>query len=186
MRRSRADDLDLAVQVGMVDPVIEAAPLQRVVELAGAVRRDDHGRRRQGADPADLGDRHRELRKDLQEEGLELVVGSVELIDEQHGLIAGADRGEERALHQEVRSEQILDVSLGVGRVHRADRDQLPRVVPFVERLRGIDPLVTLQADQPPAQQLSEHLRDLGLADPGLTFEQERLPEGEREVDRGR
>ena len=169
----------------MIDPVIEAAPLERVVELAGPVRRDDHRRRRQGADPADLGDRHRELRQDLQEERLELVVGSVELIDQQHGLVAGADRGEQRTLHQEVRPEQVLDVSLGVGGVHRADRDQLPRVVPLVERLRGVDPLVALQADQPPAEQLREDLRDLGLADAGLTLEQQRLAEGQRQVDRG-
>ena len=155
-------------------------------ELAGPVRRDDHRRRRQRADPAELGDRHRELGQDLEEESLELVVGSVELIDQQHGLVPGADRGEERTLDQEVRSKQVLDVRLGVGGVHRADRDQLPRVIPLVERLRGIDPLVALQADQPPAQQLREDLRHLGLADPGLTFEQERLAEGQREVDRGR
>ena len=95
VRRPRAHDLDLAVEIRVIDPVVEAPALQRVVQLAGPVRRDHDGRRRERLDLADLGDRDRELREDLQQEGLELVVGPVELVDEQHGV--APRRGSPRA-----------------------------------------------------------------------------------------
>ena len=155
----------------MIDPVVEAPALQRVVQLPGPVRRDDHGGRRQGADPPDLGDRHGELREDLQQERLELVVGAVELVHQEHRIAPRTDRRQEWPLDEELGTEQILDALLGVDGVHRADRDQLPGVVPFVQSLRGVDPLVALQADQITAQQLREHLRDLGLPDAGLALE---------------
>jgi hypothetical protein len=159
----------------MVDPVVEAPALQRVVQLAGTVRRDHDGGRRCRDDLSDLRDRHRELREDLQQERLELVVGPVELVDQQHRLVPGADRGQQRPLDQELRPEQVLDVPFGLRGVHRPHRDQLPGVVPFIKRLRGVDPLVALQADQPAAEELTEHLRDLGLADAGLALQQQRL-----------
>ena len=39
------EDLELALEVGIIDPMVEAAALQRVVDLARAVRGDDHDRR---------------------------------------------------------------------------------------------------------------------------------------------
>src|SRR5450755_199342 len=58
-RRTDADDLELASDVGIVDPVIEAAALQRIVDLARPVARDDDDRRRRRARPdrAELGNR---------------------------------------------------------------------------------------------------------------------------------
>ena len=55
-----------------------------------------------------------------------------------------------------------------------ADRDHLRGVVPFVHRRRDVEPLVALQADQPAAQSRGQHLGDLGLADAGLAFEEDR------------
>ena len=43
-RQAGAHDLRLALGRGVVDPVVEAAPLERVVQLARAVRGDDHER----------------------------------------------------------------------------------------------------------------------------------------------
>ena len=43
---AQAHDRDLAVEVGVLDPVVQAAPLQRVVHVAGAVRREHDDRRR--------------------------------------------------------------------------------------------------------------------------------------------
>src|SRR5205809_5487064 len=74
LRRPQPDDRDLTLERRKVDPVVEAAPLQRVVELAGAVRRDDDERGVAGGDRADLGNRNREVREDLEQERLELVV----------------------------------------------------------------------------------------------------------------
>ena len=52
-----SDDLHLALGRRVADPVVEAAPLQRVVQLPGPVRGQDHDqRRRLGLDGADLGD----------------------------------------------------------------------------------------------------------------------------------
>ena len=45
--RSR-DDGDLALEVGVLDPVVEAAALEGVVHVAGAVRGEDHDRRHVG------------------------------------------------------------------------------------------------------------------------------------------
>jgi hypothetical protein len=63
-------------------------------------------------------------------------------------------------------------VTLGFGRVHGPHGKQLTGVVPLVQGLGGVDPLVALESDQPAPQQLGEHLRHLGLADPGLALQQ--------------
>jgi hypothetical protein len=55
-RRALApDDRELAHRIGKVDPVIQAAPLDRVVDLARAVRRDDDDRRRLRPQGAEFG-----------------------------------------------------------------------------------------------------------------------------------
>ena len=65
----------------------------------------------------------------------------------------------------------------GIGRIHRANGDELTRVVPFVEGLGGVDALVALEADQLAVQERGEHLRDLRLAHACLPFQEERLAE---------
>ena len=50
-------DLHLAFGGRVADPVVQAAPLQRVVQLAGAVRGEHDERRALGPDRADLRDR---------------------------------------------------------------------------------------------------------------------------------
>ena len=54
LRRAHADDLDLALEVGELDPVVEAAPLEGVVQLARPVGRHDDRRRLGGRDPPEL------------------------------------------------------------------------------------------------------------------------------------
>ena len=88
-RRLDLEDLQLALQVGIVDPVIEAAALQRVVDLARAVRGDDDDRRLRRLDRAELRDRHLEVGQHLQQIGLERLVGAVELVDQQDGRALG-------------------------------------------------------------------------------------------------
>src|SRR5579859_169127 len=88
------DDGDLLFEVGVVDPVVEAAPLQRVMDLAGAVGGDDDEGRPLGGDRAELGDRDLEIAQQLEQEGLELLVGAVDLVDQ----------SEERRVGKECRS----------------------------------------------------------------------------------
>ena len=84
LRRAQPDDRELALEVGMRDPVVEAAALQRVVHVARAVRREHDDRRHLGAHDAELGHRDRPVGEDLEQERLELVVGAVDLVDQQH------------------------------------------------------------------------------------------------------
>ena len=56
-----------------------------------------------------------------------------------------------------------------------AQRQQLPRVIPVVDRVMQVDALVTLQPDQARARSRGQGAGDLGLADPGFALEQQRL-----------
>ena len=79
-----AKNRDFARQVGMFEPVIETAPLERVVHVAGAVGREHHQRWYCGADLAEFGDGDRVFVEHLEQERLEFVVGPVDFVDEQH------------------------------------------------------------------------------------------------------
>src|SRR5262245_37156889 len=57
VRHLRGHDPQLFLEVRQVDPEIEAAPFQRVVQLARAVGRENDDRRRRGANRTQLGDR---------------------------------------------------------------------------------------------------------------------------------
>ena len=65
--------------------MVQAAALDRVVQVARAVGGEHDDRRVRGADGAELGDRHAGLGQQLEQEGLEVVVGAVDLVDQQHG-----------------------------------------------------------------------------------------------------
>ena len=67
-----------------------------------------------------------------------------------------------------------------------ADGDHLRGVVPFVDRGSEVEPFIALQPDEPARERAREHLGDLGLADAGLAFEEQRPPHLEREKEHGR
>ena len=79
-RHSGAQDFDLALERGEVDPVVQAAALQRVVHFAGPVRGQDDDRRLRGADRPDLGHRDLVVRQRLEQESLERLVGAIDLV----------------------------------------------------------------------------------------------------------
>ena len=140
-------DLDLALDRRMPDPVEERAPLERVVQLARAVRGEDHGRLPPRADGAELGDRDLEVREHLEQERLELLVRAVDLVDEEHDGLVRVDRLEERSADEELGPEELL---LGHRALLRgADVEELTRVVPLVDGVRDVEALVALEADQP-------------------------------------
>ena len=80
----------------MRNPLEQAATLERVVQLARAVGRDDQ-RTAPRPNRSDLRDRDLEIGEDLEQERLELLVGAVDLVDQQHGADRAVDRLQQRA-----------------------------------------------------------------------------------------
>ena len=130
-RHAQAHDLDLPLERRMPDPVEERAPLERVVQLARAVRGQDDGRALARRDRAELGDRDLEVGEHLEEERLELLVRAVDLVDQEHDRLVGVDRLQQRPPDQELGPEELVlrDSPLLRG----ADMEQLARVVPLVD-----------------------------------------------------
>ena len=64
--------------------------------------------RRARRDRADLRDRDLEVGEHLEQERLELLVGAVDLVDQQHDGLGALDRLEQRPADQELRPEQLL------------------------------------------------------------------------------
>ena len=64
--------------------------------------------------------------------------------------------------------------------------EQLLGVFPFIQRLGLVEAFIALQADQLLAAPRGDRLRKLGLADAGRAFDQDRLLDLLREIDRGR
>ena len=107
-RRAQRDDRELLVERRVVDVLVQAAAAQRVGDLARAVGRDDDERHRRRRDRAELGDRHLEVRQQLEQVRLERLVGAVDLVDQQHRRRAQRDRLEQRPLQQVALGEDVL------------------------------------------------------------------------------
>ena len=147
-----------------------------------------HARDRSARDGAELRDADLEVRQQLEQERLELLVGAVDLVDQQHRRLFAPDRGEQRALQQVALGEDVLLDRVGVlaDAFARLDGEELALIVPLVERGVLVEALVALQADQLGAVHGGERLGDLGLADAGLAFEQQRPLEELHQPQRGR
>src|SRR5258708_653942 len=185
---ARTHDLDLLLEVGVVDPVVEAAALERVMHLASAVGGDDHERSTLGFDGSDFGDRDLEVGQELEQKRLELLVGPIDLVDQQHrrdwivvvyGIEEGPSQEELGAEDLALRDAAVLPFT------HQPDVQELPRIIPLVDRMRQVDAFVALEADEPRAQHVGHDLCGLRLADPGLAFDEERLFQLQGKEDRG-
>jgi hypothetical protein len=171
--------------------VVQAAALQRVVDFARPVRGEDHPWRALGPDRADLRDGHLEVREDLEEIGLELLVCSIDLVDEEDRRDAGwigLEGLEQRAADEELRPEDLAGIGARglAARLEQPDLEHLARVVPFVDRGVDVEALIALEPDERRAEARREDLREFRLADAGLALEQERAAELEREERRRR
>ena len=82
-------------------------------------------------------------------------------------------------------SRRAVDHAFGL---RQPDRHHLAGIVPLVDRRGDVQPLVALQPDQLAAERGGEHLGDLRLADPRLSFQQDgpTHPEGEEHDGRQR
>jgi hypothetical protein len=159
---------------------VEAAPLQRLGQLAGGVGGQHDDRPPGGGDGAELGDGDLEVRQHLQQQPLHLDVGLVGLVDEQHGGVLAPDRGQQRPGQQELLGEDVvvqvvprLPLAVALGRL---DAQQLLLVVPLVQRPRLVQALVALQADELGAGGGGDRLGQLGLADAGRPSASSGLP----------
>ena len=126
---------------------------------------------------AEFGNGDLKIGQDFEQKRLELHIGAVDLVDQQHrrdGILA-LDRVEQRPFDQIVLSKDLgLDLLLiAVLDLFELDMQHLLRVVPLVERGVGVEPFVALQADQLGAQDLGQHFGDLGLADPGFALQKQ-------------
>ena len=165
------DDRQLALGVRIVDPVIEAASLDRVVDLARAIGGDDDDRRLGALDRAEFRNRDLILGQHFEQICLEGLVGAVEFVDQEHrrDAVIGLERLQQRTADQEAlgkdvgRERVLVDLALRLG---EPDLDHLARIVPLVDRRCGIEALVALQPHQRAAERARQHLGDLGLADP--------------------
>src|SRR5690242_1953683 len=178
LRGAGSHDLDLLVQVGVVDPVVQAAPLQCVVHLTRAVRRDDHERHLPRLYRPYLWDRDLKVGQKLEQESLELLVRAVDLVDQQdrRSLVVVVDRVEQRPAQKKLGAEDLAFGSAPVLLLaDQADVEELARVVPLVNRVREVDALITLETDEARAQHIGHDLGGFGLAHACLAFDEERL-----------
>ena len=196
------DDPLFQLLLGEADVQMQAAALQRVAEIAFAVRGQDHGRRRDRDDGAEFRNRDLEIAEDFQQQRFELGVRLVDFVDQQHaagGLLQRLQQrprldeflGEEhvaeimqlveRRLQRRRAAEHFAELVLQDLRVQK-----LLGVFPLVERLGLVQSLIALQADHLQAAPGGDRLRKLGLADAGGAFDQDRLFDLLRQIDRGR
>ena len=100
-------------------------------------------------DPAQLGDRDLEVAQQLEQHRLELLVGLVDLVDQQHDRLGRGDRLQQRAGEQELLAEDVVLDGLPAGALGLGlDPQQLLAVVPLVQRLGLVEALVALQAHE--------------------------------------
>ncbi len=136
---------------------------------------------------ADLGDGDLEVGQDLEEVGLELLVGAVDLVDQEDrgDAIVALERLEERPSDQEVATEDVVGgrpVRLAAG-LEQPDLQHLARVVPLVDRGVDVEALVALEPDQAGTEARGQDLGELRLADAGLALEEQRAAELQGEED---
>ena len=100
------DDGHLLLQAGVLDVEVGAAAAECLAEGPGAVGGQHHEGDGLGPDGAHLRDGHLHLREKLQQEGLELLVGLVDLVDEQHHRLLRPDGPEQGPFQQVVVAEE--------------------------------------------------------------------------------
>ncbi len=97
----RQQDLPLALRARVADVQVEAAPLERLGQVARVVRGQEDHRPARGDDRAELRDRDLEVGQDLEHQRLGLDLDPVDLVDEQDDRLVGADRRQQRPGQQE-------------------------------------------------------------------------------------
>jgi len=147
------------------------------------------------------GNRDLEVRQHFEQEGLELGVGLVDFVDQQHAALFLVQGLVQRARLQKMFAEKQVVVRVqpvhGFGQAlsalhHLAELvleqlgvEQLLAVFPFVQRLGFVQAFVALHADQRHVEDFGHALGELGLAHAGRAFDQDGLFELKAQIDRG-
>ena len=100
LRHLERDDLRLLLRPREVDEEVETAPQQRLGQVAGAIRREHDHRPVPRRHRSQLGNRHLEIAQHLEQEGLELGIGLVDLVDQQHHAAWRRQGAQQRPLEQ--------------------------------------------------------------------------------------
>ena len=139
-------------------------------------------------DGAELRNADLEIGEKLEQKRLELLVGAIDFVDQQHRRRLAADGGKQRPLEQIVLGEDMLFDVVGIlaDPLAGLDGEKLALIVPLVERGVLVETLVALQADELGLVHGGERLGDFGLADAGFAFEQQRTLEKIHQPQRGR
>jgi hypothetical protein len=115
--------------------------------------------------------------------GLKRLVGAVHFVDQQHRAGLGRLQGLQQRAADQVAG--LIDLALHLLHaftpLHSPHVQQLRGVVPFVQRLALLQPVVALQAQQLALQRLRQRLGQLGLAHAGLAFQQQGALQLERQ-----
>jgi hypothetical protein len=148
-----------------------------------------------GGDGAQFRHAHLKIAQHFQQEGFKFDVGAVNLVNQQHDRLVGHEGGEQGAGQQEVFGEEDIfffgQAVGGVGQALHVAQDvvqgvaqqlgveHLLGIFPLVERFAFVQPFVTLQADERPADAgLAHALASSVLPTPAGPFGQNRFAEG--------
>ena len=189
--RARFKNFRLARGVGIIDPMIDAAPLEGVVNFTRAVAGDHDDRPRRRPDGAELRHADLKIRENLQRIRLEALIRPVDFVDQQNRGTGGAglqclENGalDEKAPRKNIGGDGVpaaLPVMFG-----EADFYHLSGVIPLIDGGRSVQPFVTLQAQERALQLARQGDGELALADTALAFQQKRAAELEAQEQRRR
>src|SRR5262249_12356765 len=138
-RQLQAQDRHFLLARGIVDPVINAAPLQGIVNLTGTIGSDDYDGAVFGPQCADLRDGDLKVGQQFEQKTLELFICPIQLVNQENGrgFVAFVNCLQERALEQELVSENIIGGGrVGIGtKLAGLDFEELAGIVPLVNRV---------------------------------------------------
>ena len=173
------------------DVQVQAAALEGVGDVPRVVAGQEYHGGGARLDGAYLGDRDLVVGENFQQQRLELVVGLVDLVDQQDGALVLLHGLEQRARLEEILGvkdiAELVQALYGfrqpLGALEQVSQlllqhlgvQQLLAVFPFVQGLGLVQALVALQAYQLGVEQFGGGLGQLGLADAGRALHQDGL-----------
>ncbi len=113
VRHLQPDDIELGFQARIIQEQVKAAPLERLAQLPRIVRGQHHQRHVLGTQGAQLWHTDLKIAQHFQQEGLELRIGTVDLIDQQYHRLIGTN-GTQQGAGQEDRSEKKTSSSAAI------------------------------------------------------------------------
>src|SRR5688572_4033513 len=146
-----ANDRHFLLERWIFNPLIQASAFERVVHLTRAVRCENHERWLARPHGPELGNGDLKFGEQLQEKSFELLVGPIDFVDQQDGRTRTMriDRLQQRTLDEKSVAVEIPPRALPIERARRLENAQfqeLACVVPFVQSVSDIEPLIALKA----------------------------------------